>query len=65
MYVVPIFMLILGLLLLIVSIYLFLSDYKYVVVERKISHSYLIPNIICILLAVSILIYIPSYFFTV
>lgn len=64
MYTIPAIMLIVGLLLLSVNIHLFFNDYKYVI-ERNIQYSYLIPNVIGILLAVFIIIYISSYFFTV
>lgn len=64
MYAIPIFMLLIGLLLLCISIYLLFNDYKYVL-EKKENYYYLAPNIIGVLLAVFILIYATIYFFIV
>ncbi|MGL9820273.1 hypothetical protein IGM03_002514 [Enterococcus sp. DIV0436] len=64
MYAIPIFMLLIGLLLLCISIYLLFNDYKYVL-EKKENYYYLAPNIIGVLLALFILIYATIYFFIV
>ena len=62
MYVIPTFVLFIGLLLLCISVYLLLNDYKYVL-EKKESYYYLAPNIIGVLLAFFIIIYSFFYFF--